>query len=97
MNFSHQRTAGMNRQTYCTLTSPSSLNTDIAIPTRVIYFRYGRDLRAAKDLTMPILENPRHEAFARELAKDKSAPEAYEIAGFRIGKTRIGWRQKTAL
>ena len=29
---------------------------------------------------MPILENPRHEAFARELAKGKSATEAYEIA-----------------
>ena len=28
---------------------------------------------------MPILENPRHEAFARELAKGKSATEAYEI------------------
>ena len=32
---------------------------------------------------MPILGNPRHEAFARELAKGKSATEAYEIAGFK--------------
>jgi hypothetical protein len=32
---------------------------------------------------MPILENPRHEAFARELAKGKSATEAYEVAGFK--------------
>jgi phage terminase small subunit len=32
---------------------------------------------------MPILENPRHEAFARELAKGKSATEAYEAAGFK--------------
>ena len=31
---------------------------------------------------MPILENPRHEAFARELAKGKTADEAYQLAGF---------------
>ena len=40
---------------------------------------------------MPILEDPRHEAFARELTKSKSATEAYEIAGFKPDrKTRIG-------
>lgn len=32
---------------------------------------------------MPILSNPRHEKFCQELAKGKSASEAYEAAGFR--------------
>lgn len=32
---------------------------------------------------MPILTNPRHERFAQELAKGKSATEAYEAAGFK--------------
>lgn len=31
---------------------------------------------------MPILRNPRHERFAQELAKGKSASEAYVIAGY---------------
>lgn len=31
---------------------------------------------------MPILSNPRHERFAQELAKGKSASEAYVIAGY---------------
>lgn len=30
-----------------------------------------------------ILKNPRHERFAQELAKGKSASEAYEIAGYK--------------
>jgi hypothetical protein len=32
---------------------------------------------------MPALENPRHERFAQELAKGKTATEAYVEAGFR--------------
>jgi hypothetical protein len=32
---------------------------------------------------MPILENPRHELFAQELAKGKSAHEAYISAGYK--------------
>lgn len=32
---------------------------------------------------MPVLSNPRHERFAQELAKGKSATEAYVIAGFK--------------
>jgi phage terminase small subunit len=32
---------------------------------------------------MPILSNPRHERFAQELAKGKSATEAMEEAGFK--------------
>src|SRR5450631_922212 len=32
---------------------------------------------------MPILENPRHELFAQELATGKSASEAYALAGFK--------------
>ncbi len=32
---------------------------------------------------MPVLSNPRHERFAQELAKGKSADAAYEAAGFR--------------
>jgi hypothetical protein len=32
---------------------------------------------------VPILENQRHELFAQELAKGKSASEAYVLAGFR--------------
>lgn len=31
---------------------------------------------------MPVLENPRHERFAQELAKGKSQVEAYEAAGY---------------
>lgn len=31
---------------------------------------------------MPVLSNPRHERFAQELAKGKSAAEAYVIAGY---------------
>lgn len=31
---------------------------------------------------MPILENPRHEAFAQALAKGKTADDAYALAGF---------------
>lgn len=32
---------------------------------------------------MPILSNPRHERFAQELAKGKSAVDAYGLAGFK--------------
>jgi len=32
---------------------------------------------------MPILDNPRHERFAQELARGKSASQAYELAGFK--------------
>jgi len=32
---------------------------------------------------MPVLENPRHERFAQELAKGKQAEDAYAIAGFK--------------
>src|SRR5579863_3756486 len=32
---------------------------------------------------MPALKNARHERFAQEIAKGKSASEAYAIAGFR--------------
>lgn len=32
---------------------------------------------------MPVLSNPRHERFANELAKGKSATEAYELAGYK--------------
>jgi phage terminase small subunit len=32
---------------------------------------------------MGILTNPRHELFAQELAKGKSASEAYTVAGYR--------------
>ena len=32
---------------------------------------------------MPVLKNPRHERFARELAKGKSATEAYVSAGYK--------------
>ena len=31
---------------------------------------------------MPVLNNPRHETFAQELAKGKTADEAYVIAGY---------------
>ncbi len=31
---------------------------------------------------MPVLDNPKHELFAQELAKGKSQVEAYEIAGY---------------
>lgn len=31
---------------------------------------------------MPVLSNPRHERFAQELAKGKTADEAYEAAGY---------------
>lgn len=32
---------------------------------------------------MPVLSNPRHEAFAHALAKGKTADEAYALAGFK--------------
>lgn len=32
---------------------------------------------------MPVLSNPRHEAFAQALAKGKTADEAYALAGFK--------------
>jgi hypothetical protein len=32
---------------------------------------------------MPILQNPRHERFAQELAKGKTADEAYAAAGYK--------------
>lgn len=31
---------------------------------------------------MPVLSNPKHERFAQELAKGKTADEAYELAGY---------------
>jgi len=69
----------------------SSIDTDLAIPALGIYFRATAICSRYEDLTMPILEDPRHEAFARELTKGKSATEAYEIAGFKPDrKTRIG-------
>jgi phage terminase small subunit len=30
---------------------------------------------------MPVLSNPKHERFAQELAKGKTADEAYQLAG----------------
>jgi hypothetical protein len=47
------------------LSAVSSINAHLAIPAHGVYFRCDRDLRCRKDLTMPILENPRHEAFAQ--------------------------------
>jgi len=35
---------------------------------------------------MPILNNQRHELFAQELAKGKSADEAYVLAGFKANR-----------
>lgn len=35
---------------------------------------------------MPVLKNARHERFAQELAKGKSADEAYELAGFKANR-----------
>ena len=35
---------------------------------------------------MPILKNPRHEAFAQELAKGKTADEAYQAVGYRADR-----------
>lgn len=35
---------------------------------------------------MPALENPRHERFAQELAKGKTADEAYQDAGFKANR-----------
>jgi phage terminase small subunit len=35
---------------------------------------------------MPVLTNPRHERFCQELAKGKSATEAYETAGFKSSR-----------
>lgn len=32
---------------------------------------------------MPVLSNPKHERFAQELAKGKTATEAYELAGYK--------------
>lgn len=39
---------------------------------------------------MPVLPNPRHERFAQELAKGKSATEAYETAGYRSNEGNAG-------
>lgn len=35
---------------------------------------------------MPILDNARHERFAQELAKGKTADEAYQLAGFKANR-----------
>ena len=35
---------------------------------------------------MAILSNPRHERFAQELAKGKTADEAYQLAGYKPGR-----------
>jgi hypothetical protein len=40
---------------------------------------------------MPVLENPRHEAFAQGLASGLTATEAYERAGYRGGGSHA-WR-----
>jgi len=36
---------------------------------------------------MPVLSNPRHERFAQELAKGKTADDAYEAAGFKRSRS----------
>lgn len=36
---------------------------------------------------MPVLSNPRHERFAQEVAKGKSATEAYRLAGYKDHRT----------
>lgn len=43
---------------------------------------------------MPVLLNPRHEAFAQALAKGKTADEAYAKAGYRANR-KNAWRLKT--
>jgi phage terminase small subunit len=35
---------------------------------------------------MPALQNPKHERFAQELAKGKSATDAYVIAGYKLSE-----------
>lgn len=35
---------------------------------------------------MPVLSNPKHERFAQELAKGKTADEAYQLAGYRANR-----------
>ena len=39
---------------------------------------------------MAVLENPRHEIFAREIAKGASQREAYRAAGYE-GETSAPW------
>lgn len=39
---------------------------------------------------MPVLDNPRHEAFAQALAKGNSASEAYALAGYRRNEGNAG-------
>jgi phage terminase small subunit len=36
---------------------------------------------------LPALTNPRHERFAQELAKGKSADEAYQVAGYKADRS----------
>lgn len=35
---------------------------------------------------MPVLDNPKHEAFAQALARGKTADEAYQLAGFKANR-----------
>lgn len=35
---------------------------------------------------MPVLDNPKHERFAQELAKGKTADEAYQLAGYKADR-----------
>jgi hypothetical protein len=43
----------------------------------------GQFVKPKKDANMPILKNPRHEAFAQALARGMSASAAYAEVGFR--------------
>ncbi len=36
---------------------------------------------------MPLLDNPRHEIFAQQLAQGKTADEAYALAGYRKSRS----------
>ncbi len=49
---------------------------------------------------MPVLSNPRHERFAQELAKGKTADEAYQLAGYqenRHNASRLKTKETVAL
>ena len=39
---------------------------------------------------MPVLQNPKHERFAQELVKGKTADEAYQLAGYAANRGNAG-------
>ena len=72
----------MNSGAMGSLSSAEALDAKLCILTMPLKDRKMRQCPLSKPIPMPILQNPRHEAFAQARARGARLEDAYEDAGY---------------